>query len=828
MPGCDRVNGRNLTGIRIGLLTSVFAGFSWHTASAQTLSSSLQAQGLASSGLVMATLGGVALASAGALAWWGLMQKRKLTDRETEHRLHVGQLEAELDRVEALIEAGEDVIVQWFGDGPPKVSGRLSLIDTAPSDVKAFLSFGSWLTPQSATELERAIANLRSKGEVFALSIATRENIFVEAIGRTIGTRAFMRIRNLAGERLQHAELRERYGRLVRDVDVVRALLHTMPQPAWMRGRDGKLTWVNRAYMDAVDAETEADVLTEGKELLDSRNRDIVTAEQLKTELYTGRQPVIFSGKRRVADIVDVSSDMGSAGIAIDVSALEEAETALRRALEFHTRTLDQLATAVAIFGSDKRLRFYNQAFSDLFGLSAAFLEQGPEDGAVLDQLRAHRKLPEQADYKSWKRDILASYQAVEARELWWHMPDGKTLRVVANPHPQGGVTYIYENVTEQIELESRFNTLTRVQGETLDHLSEAVAVFGSDGRLRLSNPAFQKLWGVTRQDLESEPHIRDLAAILKFDPLEEDAWNGIARHVTGLADSRERNRARIENQDGRVVDFAIVPLPDGASMLTFTNVTATVQVQRALKERNDALEEADRLKNTFIQHISYELRSPLTNIIGFAELLNDDRIGELNDKQGEYIDHIMSSGAALLALINDILDLATIDAGIMELNLAEINVRTTLEAAIEGIRDRLQEENIVLKANLPEEGLCFIADEKRVRQVLFNLLSNAIAHSESGGEIELDCVLDDHTVRFMVRDHGCGIPQDILNTVFDRFVSGNGSDGRRGAGLGLSIVKSFVELHGGQVDIESVEGEGSTIACQFPLRPDLLAQAAE
>ncbi|WP_350335347.1 PAS domain-containing sensor histidine kinase [Coralliovum pocilloporae] len=805
------------------LLASVFTGLSSKTALAQT---ALDAG--ASTGMISGILGAVALGGAAAVATWALAQKRKLAAEDADRRGQMGRLQAELDRVEALIEAGDEVIVQWSGDGMPKVSGRLSLIDTAPSDVTAFLSFGSWLTAESATELDRAVANLRSRGEVFSLSIATKGNIFVEAIGRTIGTRAFVRIRNLAGERLEHAELRERYGRLVRDVDVVRALLHTMPQPVWMRGADGKLTWVNQAYADAVDADNEADAVSDSMELLDSRNRDIVTAEQLKTELYTGRQPVIINGKRRVADIVDVSSEMGSAGIATDVSALEEAETALRRALDFHTRTLDQLATAVAIFGSDKRLRFYNQAFTDLFGLSAAFLEQSPEDSAVLDQLRAQRKLPEQADYKSWKRDILASYQAVEARELWWHLPDGKTLRVVANPHPQGGVTYIYENVTEQIELESRYNTLTRVQGETLDHLSEAVAVFGSDGRLRLFNPAFQKLWGVASKDLEAEPHIRDLSGLLDFDGQEQDAWDGIARHVTGLADSRERNRGRIENEDGRVIDFATVPLPDGASMLTFTNVTATVQVQRALKERNDALEEADRLKNTFIQHISYELRSPLTNIIGFAELLNDVRIGELNDKQGEYIEHIMSSGAALLALINDILDLATIDAGIMELNLTEIDVRTTLEAAIEGIRDRLQEEDITIQAQLPEDGASFVGDEKRIRQVLFNLLSNAIAHSDKGDQIELHCEIGGSFVRFAVCDNGSGIPQDILDTVFDRFISGDSAGGRRGAGLGLSIVKSFVELHGGEVEVQSTEGEGSMVSCSFPLRPDQLAQAAE
>ncbi len=129
--------------------------------------------------------------------------------------------------------------------------------------------------------------------------------------------------------------------------------------------------------------------------------------------------------------------------------------------------------------------------------LDAAFLDESPSDSAVLDRLRAARRLPEQQDFRHWKLNLHEAYQASDAREHEWHLPDRRTLRVVTTPNPEGGVTYLFDDITERLELERRFDAVIRVQGETLDNLAEAVAVFGSDGRLRLFNPAFARMWKI-------------------------------------------------------------------------------------------------------------------------------------------------------------------------------------------------------------------------------------------------------------------------------------------------------------------------------------------
>ncbi len=227
----------------------------------------------------------------------------------------------------------------------------------------------------------------------------------------------------------------------------------------------GRLVWVNRAYAEAVDAAVAEQALEAGTEFLDDSGRTTIARLREGESIARARLPVVTSGKRRIFDVTEASTEGGGFGLAIDVTELEEAQRELTRTGEFHARTLDQLATAVAIFSSDHRLQFYNAAFRGLWDLDPAFLESQPQEGDVLDALRAARKLPEQADYRSWRAKHLESYRSLDAREFWWHLPDGRTLRVIANPHPQGGVTYIYENVTERLDLESRYNALIRVPG---------------------------------------------------------------------------------------------------------------------------------------------------------------------------------------------------------------------------------------------------------------------------------------------------------------------------------------------------------------------------
>lgn len=768
---------------------------------------------------------GTALA---ALAAFGLYLRVRGDDRLAAAKGELTALRAALDRTEALLDADDQKTVVWDSAvTEPRVFGGLPERIGAPSAREAFLVFADWLEAAGTSELEAAADKLRREGTAFQIAVRARSGALVEATGRTSGRRALMRMRELTGERRSFAELKEQAIFVINEMTALRALADMLPLPLWRRNRNGRLTWVNAAYVRAVEADGLAAVLSSGIELLPTRTRDSIREALRAGKAFDDGATAIVAGDRKRLKILEMGIEDGAVGGAIDVSELETARDELRRAKASNADTLDRLTAGVAVFGPDARLVFHNAAFRAMWDLPAEALAAGVEEGALLDRLRSERKLPEQSNFRDWRARHLGAYGGGEQREEWWYLPDGRTLRVVALPNSEGGMTYVYENVTERISLESRLTALSQLQGETLDHLAEAVAVFGTDGRLRLFNPVFAEIWRLSPAWLRGEPHVGDIIGECRAIHTDPADWDAIRVAVTDL-DHEGSVVGRMHRPDASVIDYATVALPEGMTMLTFVDVTDSSRVERVLKEKNEALEAADRLKSDFIQHISYELRSPLQTIIGFSELLSDQAMGSLNPQQREYLEHIDSSSRSLLSLINDILDLATVDAGIMTLEISETDIAGVAASAVESLRDRMSEQGITLDLDIPEDIGAFHVDERRVRQILFNLVSNAIRFSNAKGHIRISAKRQGGWIAYTVVDDGVGIPKDVMPSIFRPFEAHAPQGRRGGAGLGLSIVKSLAELHGGDISVRSEEGKGTTATVRLPVVPADVAAAAE
>jgi len=742
----------------------------------------------------------------------------------------IALLRDEADRAMTLLLGDPQIIIIWREpQKAPLILGDVGNV-TGVEAARRILAFGTWLGVEEAHRLEAAVDGLRQRGEAFSLTLTTPRGRYLEAEGRPIGASAVLRFRDLTGVRLEYATLSEQLKRFEREVEQMRALLEVVPTPIWLHDAKGKLVFANAAYARAVEAADAQDAVARGLELLDQSARNDAAKAAAANQIFTRRLPAVIAGARRILDVIEVGGLRGAAGIGLDATEAETVRAELARIVSAHRRTLDELPIAVAIFNAEQQLVFHNAAYRALFRFDVNFLDERPSDSAILDRLRADRQLPEQADFKSWKAQLFEAYRAIESKEHWWHMPGGRVLRVVTNPNPEGGVTYLFDDITERIQLESRYNALIHTQGETLDALAEAVAVFGSNGRLKLYNSAFLSLWKISAKAAAEHPHIDKLAASCRPLLNGDDsltAWETMQLAITGL-DRNSFSGLRLECTDGRMLECTAVPLPDGGSLVTFRDVSDSVRFERALTERNEALVAADVLKNDFVQHVSYELRSPLTTIIGFGQLLDNPAIGPLTDKQREYIDHITQSSTALLAIIDDILDLATIDAGAMQLDLGEVDIRSTMAAAAEGIRDRLNDGNIALDMKAPANIGSFTADPKRVRQILFNLMSNAIGFSPAGETVTLSAERQNDNIVFRVIDKGPGIPPEIKTRLFGLFESYPRGSRHRGAGLGLAIVRSLMALHGGSVAIDSEPGQGTVVSCIFPATARAHSEAAE
>ncbi len=601
------------------------------------------------------------------------------------------------------------------------------------------------------------------------------------------------------------------------------SVLASLPFPIWWRLADLTPDGGNPAHARVFGTDTEtADPAGSAKGFRFAERRLAERAQRTAVAQCESHSTVV-DGARRLFEITEMPTADAKllVGYAIDMTSVEEGQAALAAHIDAHADVLESLGAAIAIFGPDRRLRFFNSAFAQLWRIDRALLEERPTMGALLELLREHGRLPEIVDFPAYKREQDRRFTTViEPVEELVHLPSGETLRSTVSPHPGGSLLFVYEDVTDRLALERSFNTLNAVQRETLNNLHEAVSVFGSDGRLRLWNPAWQSMWKIDPAMAGSSPHIANLIDKTRgFYRIEATAWNTMRNRLVPQVTSPSRLSGRFERTDGTVLDYAVVPLPDGGCLVTYIDVTDSLRVQRALEERNVALENADKLKSQFIANVSYELRTPLNAIVGFSELLADSASGPLNRRQRSFVDSVLQASAQLIALINDILDLATIEAGYLELHPRPVDLFGLLQGLAEMLESRAAAQRIDLVFDCPKTVGEIDADPTRLRQAVFNLLSNALKFTPPGGTVTLSVHRGSTDIRIEIADTGSGIPPEDLARVFRSFERGDPSARESGAGLGLSLTKSLVELHGGSVTLQSTPGSGTRAICILPLQ---------
>jgi signal transduction histidine kinase len=263
---------------------------------------------------------------------------------------------------------------------------------------------------------------------------------------------------------------------------------------------------------------------------------------------------------------------------------------------------------------------------------------------------------------------------------------------------------------------------------------------------------------------------------------------------------------------------------PEAIDLLkTFATQSAlaiqNARLYREIEVKSRELETASRHKSEFLANMSHELRTPLNAIIGFSEVLHERMFGEINEKQAEYLGDILQSGQHLLSLINDILDLSKIEAGRMELELSDFDLPGTIEGTLTLVRERAVRRDIALERSVDQRLGTIRADERKVKQVLLNLLSNALKFTPEGGKIAVEAAVNDGVAKISVTDTGVGIAPEDQATVFEEFRQvGTAAKKVEGTGLGLAISRKFIELHGGKIWVKSTVGSGSTFAFTLPL----------
>jgi signal transduction histidine kinase len=593
----------------------------------------------------------------------------------------------------------------------------------------------------------------------------------------------------------------------------------------WYRGPDLKLGLVNTAFVDAVEGRDAADVISRGLELIDDASTGN-PVDSARNALESGRVqsrivPAIIHSERRMLRIVDVPlSTSAVAGFAIDIQELEDSRAELARHIESQRELADRMTAGTAQFDAERNLSFFNRPFAMMAQLDSEWLSEQPEFDRVLERMRDNQRLPETRDFPVWKEERRAWFSSPdEVIEEEWMLPNGDHLRVVAQPLPDGGLRLFLEDRTEQLRLASARDTLLRVRAATFDNLFEAISVFASDGRLYLWNRRFIEDWELDEEWLTEHPRVDELVPAMARKLVNPTAAAQIREMVRQTTNERQSSSGRITMTDGRHFAFAAVPLPDGNALFTMVDVTDSTRIEAALRERAAALEAADRIKTDFVANMSYELRTPLTSIGGFAEMLAAGYAGKLSPTATDYVNAILEAVGRLSKLINDVLDLTTGDTRAAALERERVDLVGLCRSAVETARPRAEEKAQRLETQISDSAGFIFGDVRRLRESIEHVLNNAIAYTDRKGRVVIEAEGDDEKAVIRITDNGSGISAKDLPRVFNRFdrVVEEGVRGEAALGLGLPLTRQFIEAHGGTVELESKKGKGTKVILTIP-----------
>lgn len=490
----------------------------------------------------------------------------------------------------------------------------------------------------------------------------------------------------------------------------------------------------------------------------------------------------------------------------------------------FSLRLLDtilaNMAEGVAVYDADLRLVIYNRRYIELFDYPPELVQVGARYETIVRFNVSRSELSEDAReaYIKTRVDEARDYGVERMRE--YRRPNGTVIAISRGPIPGGGFINTYTEITERKRIEEEATRRAELLTATLENMADGVRVFDKDLKLIACNSKSLEMFGYPPELGRIGTPYADYIA---FNTRRGDYARAHDLQSPETRMDRARRGADSGSEyvspAGRIIQKHRAPMPGGGFVSTYHDVTARKQAQQMLFDTKERAEAANRAKSEFLANMSHELRTPLNAIIGFSQIMTQETLGPLgNPAYQEYANHIQESGQHLLAIINDILDLSKVEAGKTTLTESEVDLASTAKSCLRLVEDRAAAGKVTLRADIPAQLPLIRADERLIRQIMLNLLSNGVKFTPAGGSVSMTITVDSGLI-LAVADTGIGIADADMPKALTPFMQLDNSLSRKfeGTGLGLPLVASFVRLHGGTMSLRSKPGEGTTVTIWLP-----------
>jgi PAS domain S-box-containing protein len=564
--------------------------------------------------------------------------------------------------------------------------------------------------------------------------------------------------------------------------------------------------------IDLVVPEQREEVLERRRTVSAGKSVDLVEARYLRldgSETYVERVLSIITWHEKPAYLVIVR----------DTNKRKQAESALRESEEKYRDLIEGSLLANLIISDNGERLYVNQAFLDLFGYETA------DEFLSLEHAGALAAPYERERLIKFRDAVLAGEQALGPYEFDAMRKDGSIIPVQAIPRRlvwegQHSLQRTYIDLTERKRTEEALRHSEERYRKLVDLSTDAIYVHKM-GRIVLINPAGVKVFGAASPD-----------QVIGMSPLElvhPDDRHDVAERMKSTAREgtitafQEQRRFRIDGTEfwAEVAAVAMEWEGERGAIVVVRDITSQKEAAAIMSEAKNAADLANRAKSEFLANMSHELRTPLNAIIGFSDMIRSQALGPVGSpKYLEYGKDINSSGMHLLELINDILDLSKIEAGKHELHEQEIDVHRVLRSCFTLVKERAAIQGVKIESNVEEDAPPLFADERNLKQIFLNLMTNAIKFTPAGGTVSVSIWSNrDEGYVFQFADTGIGIAPDDIPKALASFgqVESELAVAHQGTGLGLPLTKSLVELHGGSFDLESKVGSATIVTVRFP-----------
>lgn len=630
-----------------------------------------------------------------------------------------------------------------------------------------------------ATTFCSHLEELLAAGRAFETTLETNKGVYIQAFGAVRGTRAVIELND-------QTNLIRRALRAERDLEIARDDLTSMHKAmslygiaAWRRKSNDSRVWHEVSDSTLLDFQQTQIVGAADK----GGVRRVSTSSDSKNTDHTYQ--VTF---------VDNDRNLIAARLIDDVV---ETENLMNRLVHTMSETFAHLSVGLMIFDNRNRLTLFNPAIIEIFDEKADWLATRPRLGELLDLWRRNGKLPERLDYQNWKERFLKIGRDRDAKpfEERWHLPDSRSLRILCKQHPSGGLAIIVEDITEAVSLIRDTASERAVRSATTELLNQGLLVVGPDNRIRMMNAAFCRIWGLDK-DSAIPLHVSGLEAVCRHKSNTPDFWETLGATITGGPQKREPPQ-KLPMDNGRIITCQSSTMPDGSALAVFSDITATETIALALKERNQALEHADEMRSALLDQTSHRMRTPLNSIYGYGQILAEERFGELNEAQSEYVSAIIASAGELVEVIDEMTDLVSVGQENSPNEAVKIGalVSEIIDLATSRYPDR------VLSPDISSIGAALSGDPVKLRQALYNLLIDALGRAGSGDTVECSLRAVDNSYRFQVRHP---VREEAAG------------------GLALALARRAIAQCGGALDVVEEPGEPRLIEANLPLSPSL------